>query len=124
MNSSRLDNGVQVSSLTYASPKGGRVPALLFVPSSLGRYAGLIVQHGLPGSKEDAVFRGEELANLGAVVIAIDAPFARRSGAPIAFTGRDRNEQIQLIVDLKNGLGAMTPDAGVPVKVFVVLPIG
>jgi hypothetical protein len=41
--SSRSDGRVRISEPTYASPKGGRVPALLFVPSGGGPYAGLIV---------------------------------------------------------------------------------
>jgi dienelactone hydrolase len=89
------------------------VPALLFVPSGGGPYAGLIVQHGLPGGKHDVAFEAEELARLGAVVIAIDAPFARRSGEPIAFTRRDREEQIQLIVDLRRAVDLLRARADV-----------
>jgi dienelactone hydrolase len=110
---SHLDGGVRISELTYASPKGGRVPALLFVPSGRGPFAGLIVQHGLPSKKEDVAFDAEELAGLGAVVIAIDAPFARRSGAPIAFARRDRKEQIQLIVDLRRAVDLLRARADV-----------
>jgi fermentation-respiration switch protein FrsA (DUF1100 family) len=80
------------------------VSALLFVPSGTGPFAGLIVQHGLPSNKEDEAFDAQELAGLGAVVIAIDAPFTRRSGAPIAFTRRDRREQIQRIVNLRRAV--------------------
>jgi dienelactone hydrolase len=111
--SSRSDGRVRISGLTYASPKGGRVPALLFVPSGGGPYAGLIVRHGLPSSKEDVAFDAEELARLGAVVIAIDAPFARRRGAPIAFTRRDRTEQIQLIVDQRRAVDLLRARADV-----------
>jgi poly(3-hydroxybutyrate) depolymerase len=110
---SHLEGGVRISELTYASPKGSRVPALLFVPSGRGPFAGLIVQHGLPSKKEDAAFDAEELAGLGAVVIAIDAPFARRSGAPIAFARRDRKEQIQLIVDLRRAVDLLRARADV-----------
>jgi dienelactone hydrolase len=46
-------------------------------------------------------------------VIAIDAPFARRSGAPIAFTRRDRAEQIQLIVDLRRAVDLLRARADV-----------
>src|SRR5439155_273839 len=113
VSSSHFDGGVRVRELTYASPKGGRVPALLFVPSGRGPFAGLIVQHGLPSSKEDVAFDAEDLARLGAVVIAIDAPFARRSGAPIAFTRRDRKEQIQLIVDLRRAVDLLRARADV-----------
>jgi hypothetical protein len=79
--SSYVHGGVRISEISYASPKGGRVPALLFVPSGRGPFAGLIVQHGAPGNKEVSAFDAEDLAGLGAVVVAIDAPFARRSGA-------------------------------------------
>jgi dienelactone hydrolase len=113
VSSSHNEGGVRVSELTYASPKGGRVPALLFVPSGRGPFAGLIVQHGLPGSKEDFAFDGEDLARLGEVVIAIDAPFARRSGAPITFTSRDRAEQIQLIDDLRRAVDLLRARADV-----------
>jgi dienelactone hydrolase len=113
VSSSYFDAGVHISELTYASPKGGRVPALLFVPSGRGPFAGLIVQHGLPSTKQDVAFEAEELARLGAVVIAIDAPFARRSGAPIAFTRRDRAEQIQLIVDLRRAVDLLRTRADV-----------
>ncbi len=113
VSSSHLEGGVRISELTYAGPKGDRVPALLFVPSGRGPFAGLIVQHGLPSSKEDVAFDAEDLAGLGAVVIAIDAPFARRSGAPIAFTRRDRKEQIQLIVDLRRAVDLLGARADV-----------
>jgi dienelactone hydrolase len=113
VSSSHLAGGVRISELTYASPKGGRVPALLFVPSGRGPFAGLIVQHGLPSSKADVAFDAEDLAGLGAVVIAIDAPFARRSGEPITFTRRDRGEQIQLIVDLRRAVDLLLARADV-----------
>ena len=113
VSSSHLEGGVRISELTYAGPKGDRVPALLFVPSGRGPFAALIVQHGLPSSKEDVAFDAEDLAGLGAVVIAIDAPFARRSGAPIAFTRRDRAEQIQLIVDLRRAVDLLGARADV-----------
>jgi uncharacterized protein len=100
-----FDNGgVMVHSLTYASPKGGRVPALVLVPAGKGPFAGLILQHGLPGHGSDMESLGGELARLGAVVVAIDAPFARRSGEPVRFDERDRSEQIQLIVDLRRAV--------------------
>jgi dienelactone hydrolase len=58
----------------------------------------------MPGGKDDLWLNALELARLGAVVIAIDAPFARRAGEPVVFTSRDRNEQIQLIIDLRRAV--------------------
>jgi uncharacterized protein len=99
------DNGdVTVHSITYASPKGGRVPALVLEPAGDGPFAGLILQHGMPGHASDMTALGDELARLGAVVVMIDAPFARRSGDPVRFDERDRREQIQLIVDLRRAV--------------------
>ncbi len=95
---------VRVASITYRSPKGGLVPARLFTPAREGPHAGLIVQHGMPGGKEDLSLEAIELATLGAVVIVIDAPFARREGEPVTFTPRDRAEQVQLIIDLRRAV--------------------
>ena len=48
-----------------------------------------------------------DFAGLGAVVIAIDAPFARRaSGEPVLFTTRDRRDQIQLKSRGVRGMGS------------------
>ena len=50
---------------------------------------------------------GQLLAQHGAVVIAIDAPFARRGGSPVQFTAEDRAEQIQLIKDLQRAVDVL-----------------
>jgi len=89
--SSRVDGDVRISKLTYASPKGGRVPALLFVPSGGGPFAGLIAQHGLPGSKENAVFRAELLAKLGVVVTRPSRAGAEPRSRSRAVTARSRS---------------------------------
>jgi dienelactone hydrolase len=94
---------VRVTSLSYASPMGGRVPALLVTPRGDGPFAGLIAQHGLPADRFGMLQVAEELARLGAVVVAIDAPWARRRELPM-FTKRDRADQIQLIVDLRRAV--------------------
>jgi dienelactone hydrolase len=99
-----LLGNVTVHGITYASPKGGRVPALLMIPAGKGPFAGLIVQHGQPGRGADLADEGQRFARLGAVVVLIDAPFARRSGEPVRFDERDRREQIQLIVDLRRAV--------------------
>ena len=100
--------GVTVESITYASPKGGEVPALLVVPKRRGPFPGVIVQHGLPSTKEDFLPVGIDLARTGAVAILIDAPFNRpQQGtirSDISGTPKDRDEQIQLIVDLRRAV--------------------
>jgi dienelactone hydrolase len=101
------DGAVTVSDITYASPKGGRVPATLVVPDGAGPFAGLLVQHGMPSSRRNSFPLGRAYANLGAVVLLIDAPFARPENAgrePVTLTDQDREEQIQLIVDLRRAV--------------------
>jgi dienelactone hydrolase len=105
--SSRRDDGVTLIDLTYASPMGGRVPATLVVPDGGGPFAGMLYQHGMPSTREPLIPAAEDYARMGAVVLLIDAPFARRSNglsAPMTMTEQDRREQIQLIVDLRRGI--------------------
>jgi uncharacterized protein len=102
--SSWTNGDVRATDLTYVSPKGGRVPALLVAPRAKSRLPGLIVQHGLPGTLMGVLGVAEEFARLGAVVVAIDAPWARRGAADITLTAQDRVDQIQLIVDLRRAV--------------------
>jgi dienelactone hydrolase len=95
--------------LTYASPKGGRVPATLIVPDGRGPFAGVIAMHGMPSNRQNAYGVGRLHADRGAVVILIDAPFARpenvnRPQGALTLSEQDREEQIQLIVDLRRAV--------------------
>ena len=100
--------------LTYASPKGGRVPATLLVPAELpGPFAGVILMHGLPGDRTNNALFARGLTATGAVVLMIDAPFARpenrrRVGWPLTFSEVDRLEQIQLMIDLRRGVDLLS----------------
>lgn len=107
MGAAREESGVHVHDISYDSPKGGRVTGLLFVPSTAGPHAGIIVQHGLPGSALGVAGDATLFASHGAVVLAIDAPFARRGGSPIAFAPSDSTEQVQLMVDLQRGVDVL-----------------
>lgn len=96
--------GVRCVTVRYRSPVGGDVTADLFVPPGKGPFAGVLVMHGLPGRRQRIREVAAALASLGAVALAIDAPFARRDGSPLHWDGRDRSEQIQLIRDLRRGI--------------------
>jgi dienelactone hydrolase len=101
------DDEVTFTDLTYASPRGGRVPATLIEPPGPGPFAGVIIQHGLPSSRESVYGIGKLYADMGAVVIVIDAPFARpenENRAPLLFSEQDREDHIQLIVDLRRAV--------------------
>lgn len=93
--------------LTYASSKGGRVPATLFVPEGGGPFGAILMMHGLPSNRGEMAEYAFAFAGMDAVVITIDAPFARPENdgrEPLTYTKQDRDEQIQLIVDLRRAI--------------------
>jgi uncharacterized protein len=97
--------GVEIHALSFLSPRGtGRATGRLFVPEGAGPFAGLVLQHGLPGNAEQMTPYGALLARHGAVVVALDAPFARRGGEPLRFTEADSVEQVQLMTDLQRAV--------------------
>jgi dienelactone hydrolase len=107
-------NGVEVSGISFDSPGGGRVTGLLFDPVTRSSLRpGIVLMHGLPGNARVMASQAQLLANFGAVVIAIDAPFARRSGPPVRFTTEDRAEQIQLIKDLQRAVDVLRAQVNV-----------
>jgi dienelactone hydrolase len=100
--------GVEVSVISFDSPDGGSVTGLLFDPvTRSGARPGLVLMHGMPGNARQMAGQGHALAVHGAVVIAIDAPFARRGGQPVRFTTEDRTEQIQLMKDLQRAVDVL-----------------
>ena len=102
------NNGVEVSAVSFDSPDGGRVTGMLFDPVTRSSLRpGIVLMHGMPGNARQMAGLGQALAQYGAVVIAIDAPFARRSGEPVRFTTQDRAEQIQLIKDLQRAVDVL-----------------
>jgi len=101
------EEGVTVIDLTYASPMGGRVPATLVLPDGNGPFAGILYQHGMPSTRQHLIPGAVTYARMGAVVLLIDAPFNRPehgNAEALTFTEKDRDEQIQLIVDLRRGV--------------------
>lgn len=105
----RTEPGIKIDDFTYASPSGGRVPAYLVTPAGQGPFAGIIMLHGVGGSRDSSLPLSKDLARTGAVVLAISAPFARpgyagKPGSPFTFTALDRHSQIQIVQDLQRGV--------------------
>jgi len=109
----RVEDGVQVRAVSFASPRGGRATGFLFVPEAGGRNAGIVMMHGAPGSASQLLRRAVYVARHSAVVIAIDAPFARRGGPPVSFTPADSADQVQLVVDLQRAVDVLRARADV-----------
>jgi dienelactone hydrolase len=102
------NNEVEVSAISFDSPDGGRVTGLLFDPVTRSSLRpGIVLMHGMPGSARNMASYGQALAQFGAVVIAIDAPFARRGGEPVELTSRDSIEQVQLMKDLQRAVDVL-----------------
>jgi uncharacterized protein len=100
--------GVQASAISFSSPDGGSVTGLLFDPVTRSSLRpGMVLMHGMPGDAGSMASYAQVLAEHGAVVIAIDAPFARRAGATVRFGAEDRKEQIQLIKDLQRAVDVL-----------------
>jgi dienelactone hydrolase len=100
------DLTVQVGS--YASPKGGRVPASIWVPPGSGPFPAVVLQHGLPSSKEGVADEARSFAGAGVLVVAIDAPHARPEAQgredAITLDEQDADDQVQLIVDIRRAV--------------------
>jgi uncharacterized protein len=103
--------GVEFSGISYDSPAGGRVTGILVNPvNRSGLRPGIILMHGGTGSSSRdswLIDYAKTFASSGAVVIAIDAPFARRAGPIVLWTMQDRDEHIQLMKDLQRAVDVL-----------------
>jgi dienelactone hydrolase len=107
------ENGVTWIDFSYASPKGGRVPSRIVVPSGRGPFPAIILQHGGLGTYEDMDELALDFARLGALVLATTAPYSRPGvWQPTQymgytwpfFTEEDLEIKIQMIIDLRRGI--------------------
>lgn len=99
-----VTDGVETHAISFASPRGGRATGLLHVPQRGGRKPGIVFMHGAPGSARQSAGFGEGFARHGAVVVSVDAPFARRGVGAVSFTRQDSIDQVQLVVDLQRAV--------------------
>lgn len=107
--------GVRRIEISWTSPAGGRVPAWLWLPAGPGPHPAVILQHGMPGSRDSFNHLAREYARSGAVVLTPSASFARpepRHRDAAFFTlplydARDGTEVAQTIVDLRRGVDVL-----------------
>jgi pimeloyl-ACP methyl ester carboxylesterase len=112
--------GVQVHDISYASPKGGRVPAYLVVPGGKPPFAAVIWGHWYWGNSE---FRNRRefldeavvLARSGVVSLLFDGPVARpgfyQDRTPL--NEKQLDDRVQTILDVRRGADLLLarPDA-------------
>lgn len=103
--------GREVRDVTYASPMGGDVPAYIAEPTEDPTDVGILMLHGVPEKRHAYLDPIARFACAGATAMVIDAPMNRDPDRPpyepITFTEVDRDEQIQLIVDLRRAVDVL-----------------
>ncbi|PYS47026.1 MAG: hypothetical protein DMF68_17150 [Acidobacteria bacterium] len=108
---------VTIIDLTYASPRGGRVPAYLVVPSGHGPFAAILFGHWMmPGSpfKNRREFLDEAivLAKSGAISLLIDTPQVRPGFVAekdeMRKAVQDSEVARQQAIDFRRGLDLLT----------------
>jgi dienelactone hydrolase len=106
-------DGVSIIELSYDSPRGGRVPATLVVPSGKGPFAGILFGHWMmPRSsfrnKKEFLDEAILLAHSGAVSLLTDAPMVRPGFLPEKdpLKGEIQNAEAsrQQVIDFRRGL--------------------
>jgi dienelactone hydrolase len=102
---------VTVYDITYASPKGGGVPAYLVVPSGKGPFAGIIWGHWYWSNsdmrnRKQFLDEAVALAPSGVVSLLTDGPVARpgyvRNNEPL--NEQQTVEMVQAVVDMRRGV--------------------
>jgi cephalosporin-C deacetylase-like acetyl esterase len=115
--------GVEVHDITYASPKGGVVPAYLVVPNGKGKFAAILWGHWMM-PKSPTANRGEfldeavALASVGVVSLLIDAPYVRPGFKPDPnpLSSQDSEVTAQQVIDLRHGLDLLLSRKDVDAK--------
>ena len=101
---------VAIHDISYASPKGGRVPAYLVVPKGKGPFAGVIWGHWYQDGSEflnrkEFLEEAIALAPSGVVSLLPDGPIARPGHVPITkpLDELQITYRVQAIVDMRRG---------------------
>lgn len=95
-------DSLRVARIRFESPLGGTVTATLVTPIRSGPHAGIVMGHGAPGSGANLTPRALYFARRGAVVMVVDAPFARRDPShPLDISPRDSSDVLQQVVDYR-----------------------
>lgn len=103
--------GVAIHDITYASPKGGVVPAYLVVPKGKGPFAAVIWGHWYWGNspmrnRKEFLDEAVVLAQAGVVSLLTDGPVARpghvENKEPL--NEQEVNDLVQQVTDMRRGV--------------------
>jgi dienelactone hydrolase len=115
------DGHAEVYDLTFASPKGGRVPAFLVLPLAKPKpkYAGIVFGHWGLGNRSEFLAEAKRYAAAGVVSIIIDYPWTRPTQwrrpvfTPETTSEQDRDTYIQAVIDLRRAFDLLLSRADV-----------
>ena len=101
-----------IHDITYASPKGGRVPAYLVVPKIKGPFAAVLFGHYGLGVRSEFIPEAKLYAKAGAVCLIPDYPWDRpepwrKTVDQLDKPEQDRDAYIQAVVDLRRGIDVL-----------------
>jgi dienelactone hydrolase len=101
---------VVIQDLSYASPKGGRVPAYLVVPAGRGPFAAVVWGHWYwenspMKSRRQFLDEAVVLARSGVVSLLTDGPVARAGYVPdrTPMNAKQFDDLVQQVVDMRRG---------------------
>lgn len=110
-----VETGVDglIHDITYASPRGGRVPACLVAPPGRGPHAAVIYMHPGQGNRRSFLDEALALASAGVVSLLIDAPYLRPEFAPPSpdappDAAAGAHFYRQLVTDIRRGVDLLT----------------
>jgi dienelactone hydrolase len=99
---------IAIHDVSFASPRGGRVPGYLAVPPGKGPFPAVVYLHGSGGNRLELLPLATWMAARGAVALTIDAPDARpgaaKVGTGLAGLRRTRSLYVQEVVDLRRAV--------------------
>jgi hypothetical protein len=114
---------VAIQDISYASPKGGRVPAYLVVPRGKGPFAAVIWGHwyqdGSPFlNRREFLDEAVALAGSGVVSLLTDGPIARPGFVrdPDPLGDAQINDRVQQILDMRRGADLLLARSDVDAK--------
>jgi dienelactone hydrolase len=115
--------GVRIHDITYASPKGGVVPAYLVVPNGKGKFAAILWGHWMmpkspTANRSEFLDEAVAIAPAGVVSLLIDAPYVRPGFKPDPnpLSSQDSEVTAQQVVDLRRGLDLLVSHNDVDAK--------
>ena len=114
---------VRVYDITYASPKGGVVPAYLVVPKGKGPFAAVVWGHWYWGNspmrnRKEFLDEAVALAQVGVVSLLTDGPIARpghvQNDEPL--NEQEVNDLVQQVTDMRRGVDLLLARKDVDLK--------